>query len=252
MFKVFTHRRKRSLSTPRIVAASLGAHLLLLNAAILFSHTRPDPVKAEPELTVTEFPIAPRVDPPAPPPPAAAPEDVPRPVAGRTLQLHAPTTVPDRIPDPDPSAQPVSDSMYSGIGRVGDVIGDPAPTPAPPTGATTGDPAPPSYGGDYVYETAEEMPEMSNVRDVARLLERNYPPVLRDAGVGARVTLEMVVDETGRVRPGSVRVVSATHDEFTEPSVRVAERFRFRPARVGDRAVPVLVTLPIDWKPGQR
>jgi protein TonB len=83
---------------------------------------------------------------------------------------------------------------------------------------------------------------------VARLLDRNYPEALSAAGVSGQVLLELVVDENGRVRPGSVRVVSASHEEFTAATLRIAERMRFRPARVDDRPVAVKVTLPIDWK----
>lgn len=248
MFKVFTQKRRRTLSTPGIVAASAGAHLLLLNAALLLSHTPPAPKPPE-EVTIDEWDIAPlpKEDKPAPPPPADPVETV-RPVAGKTLQLQAPTTVPDEIPAVDPNQAPLPVEHVSGRGPIGDVIGTPAPVPAPPTGATTGEPGVPDFG-EYVHPTAEVMPEMSNAREVARLLERNYPRDLLSAGVGARVMLEMVVDENGRVRPGSVRVVSTTHDDFSQASVRVAERFRFTPALVGERAVPVLVTLPIDWKP---
>lgn len=253
MFRVFVQKRKRRLSSPRIVALSVGVHLILANAVLLASTGPAEPAK--PEETYTEFPLTP-VPPKPPTPETPAPEQpresvVPR-VAGKTLELPAPTRVPDHIPEADPNAQPVSDSQFTGIGAPGNVIGTPAGDPAPPSaGVPQGDPAP---DGNFVYEPdmVEERPAMANLPEVARLLERNYPRSFADAGVAGRVMLEMVVDETGRVRPGSVRVVSTSDEAFSAPSMRVAERIRFRPARVGDRAVPVMVVLPIEWKPESR
>ncbi|MBD0320391.1 MAG: energy transducer TonB, partial [Gemmatimonadetes bacterium] len=185
---------------------------------------------------------------PAEPRPVDAP---PPPTPGETVQLPAPTTIPDGIPEPDPNAVPLSEADVTGRGRLGDVIGPPPATPTPPTGNPAADPGPPSFDG-YVYETVEEKPTLANGRDIARLLDRNYPRALAEQGVAGQVMLELIVDVNGRVRPGSVRVVSATDPQFSDASVRIAERLRFTPARVGDRAVPVMVTLPIDWKPEQK
>ena len=55
------------------------------------------------------------------------------------------------------------------------------------------------------------------------------------------------MDENGRVLPNSARVLEASHPAFGEAALRAVDRFRFRPGRIGGVAVPVRVTIPIQW-----
>jgi protein TonB len=248
MFRVFVRKRKRRLSSPRTIAFSIGAHLLLLGGIVVASTAPPKPVEIIDEWDIGAPPPEPPPATPAPPPAETArPDDAPRPVPGETVQLPAPETVPDEIPPVDVNATPLTAAQTTGVGSVGDVYGPPPATPTPPTGATGGE----STDGEYVYDsgTVEALPGLANGREMAQHLRRNYPRMLADAAVSGRVLLEFVVDPDGRVRPGSIRVVESTNEQFSEASLRVAERFRFRPARVGDQPVAVLVTVPIDWKP---
>jgi TonB family protein len=74
-----------------------------------------------------------------------------------------------------------------------------------------------------------------------------YPELLRQAGVQGRVLLEAVVDTTGRVQAASISVVSATHPGFVAPARQALLATLFRPARVGGRAVSMLVRVPFDF-----
>lgn len=248
MFRVLTRKRKRRLSSTRTVALSVGVHLLLVGLVVAHSTAAPAPTPGATVEDIWELPD----DPPPPPAPdepeqPAQPDAPPPPVPGETVELPAPTTVPDGLPDVDPTEKPLTPAEVTGVGRPGDYIGPPPATPTPPNGSVA-PPAPlPTFEG-YVYETVEEKPLLDNARDVARLLDRNYPEALSEAGIAGQVTLQLIVDENGRVRPGSVRVISASHEEFTAATLRIAERMRFHPARVEGRPVPVMVTLPIDWK----
>ena len=69
-----------------------------------------------------------------------------------------------------------------------------------------------------------------------------YPDMLRQAGVEGDVRAQFVVDTLGRVEPGSVRVLEATHDQFAA-AVRTAlsSRARFKPAEAGGHKVRQLV-----------
>lgn len=104
-------------------------------------------------------------------------------------------------------------------------------------------------GPDGTYDLAEvdERPELTNRSEVDRLMQRNYPPLLRDAGIAGQVTLRFRVNEDGRVDAESIAVENASHDAFGDAARRVVERMRFRPATVGGRAVRVWVTLPITF-----
>jgi protein TonB len=227
----------------------VGAHLLLLLGVVASSTAAM--VEPQPEEhVVDEWDIAKPPPPPAPVEPQQ-PETPPPPTPGQTLETPSPTTVPDRIPDVDPNEKPVRIEDVTGIGPVGDVIGPPPATPTPPTGNTEPTPGPRTENYVYMSDMVEAKPELANGGEVSRLFERFYPRMLADQGVAGRVMLELIVEADGRVRPGSVRVVSATNPQFSDATMRIVERFRFRPARVGDQPVPVMVTIPIDWKPEQ-
>ncbi len=75
-----------------------------------------------------------------------------------------------------------------------------------------------------------------------------YPLQLRQARVEGRVLLRFVVDESGRVDPASMAVVSATHSRFESPARQAMATCRFRPARMADRAVRVTVMAPVDFR----
>jgi len=74
-----------------------------------------------------------------------------------------------------------------------------------------------------------------------------YPELLRQAGVQGKVLLEALVDSTGRVRAASISVISATNPGFIAPARVALLATLFRPARVGGRAVSMLVRVPFDF-----
>jgi TonB family protein len=89
-------------------------------------------------------------------------------------------------------------------------------------------------------------PEVRNRADVSRALEREYPPVLRDAGVGGRVLLYFFVDAEGRVT--DIRLhESSGHGALDAAGLRVAQVFEFSPAMNRDQRVPVWIQIPITF-----
>jgi hypothetical protein len=61
------------------------------------------------------------------------------------------------------------------------------------------------------------------------------PELLRSAGVGGRVLAQFVVDTAGRVEPGSLRVLSTSHPQFTAAVEAALPRMRFLPAEAAGR-----------------
>jgi periplasmic protein TonB len=249
MFKVLDGRKRRVIS-PTTVIASIAAHVLLLGGAVYAAASDPAPrERVTGEIVLPPLPTEPPVvkpedpTPPPPAPPQPSEPDAPAPVPGEVLQLETPSEAPQAIKPEPPGMPPVNPDDYRRDGRIGDVIGEPPATPTPPAGNTP--PAPPA---DYVLpsESAEVQPLLE--RDgLARTMERYYPSVLRDGRVAGRVIVEMVVDENGRVRANSARVVESTHPAFSEATLRAVERFRFSPAKMAGVPVPVRVTIPINW-----
>lgn len=254
MFNVVAGSRKRRVVSPVTLIASAAAHVLVFGGVVFAASGPP----SEPRDTLGPIidlqppppPPPPVKTEPADPPPPAPPSDTDvEPVKGETVVLQPPTEIADEIPPPALDETPITPDMVSGLGRVGDVIGTPDETP----GALTGVHTPPSDAKveDYVLpgEMAEEQPVLER-NGLARTLERNYPPNLRDSGISGRVLLEVVVDENGRVRARSAKVVETTHAQFGDAAIRAAERLRFQPAKLGGVPVPVRVVIPIVWTVG--
>lgn len=90
-------------------------------------------------------------------------------------------------------------------------------------------------------------PDLTNEREVQRALEREYPPILRDAGIGGTVNVHFFIDEEGMVQRTLVAQTSG-HASLDEAALRVANVFRFTPALNLDKIVPVWIAIPITFQ----
>ena len=106
----------------------------------------------------------------------------------------------------------------------------------------------PPDSGTYELSALEVQPELLNRDQVVAALSRNYPPLLRDGGIGGTVQVRFRITRTGGVDASSIEVLESTHEAFTDAAVRVAREMRFRPGRYNGSPVPVWVTLPITFQ----
>ena len=90
-------------------------------------------------------------------------------------------------------------------------------------------------------------PDLTNEREVQRALEREYPPILRDAGIGGTVQVHFFIDEEGAVQRTLVAQTSG-HASLDEAALRVANVFQFTPALNLDKVVPVWIAIPITFQ----
>jgi TonB family protein len=90
-------------------------------------------------------------------------------------------------------------------------------------------------------------PDIANRDEVARSLVREYPPLLRDAGIGGTAHVWFFIDETGTVARVLVNETSG-HPELDEAALRVARVIQFTPALNRDRPVAVWISLPITFQ----
>lgn len=93
----------------------------------------------------------------------------------------------------------------------------------------------------------EVHPEVLNRDEVRRALQREYPAILRDAGIGGAVVMYFFIDEEGTVRNAVVHE-SSGHPTMDEAAERVAYTFRFRPALNRDQPVPVWVEIVVRFE----
>ena len=90
-------------------------------------------------------------------------------------------------------------------------------------------------------------PSLTNERELQRALEREYPVILRDAGIGGRVIVHLFIDEDGTVQRTLV-AESSGHTSLDEAALRVAEVARFTPALNLDKVVPVWIQIPTTFQ----
>ena len=78
------------------------------------------------------------------------------------------------------------------------------------------------------------------------MLEREYPPRLRDAGIGGIVRVHFLISEEGMVRDTKIDE-SSGQTALDEAALRAADMFQFTPAVYRDQKVPVWISLPITF-----
>jgi TonB family protein len=163
-----------------------------------------------------------------PPPPAAAPSYVSLTFRFNTLAI--PTSIPTQIPPPSQVA--FDPTSFAGLGVES----------ARPWGRDTATGrAVVRPEAVYAVEVLEERPVRIGGPEPA------YPDLLRRARIEGQVTVECVVDTTGRTEPGSVRIVSSTHRLFEQPAREAAAGWLFQPGRIDGRAVRVRVRIPLNF-----
>lgn len=91
--------------------------------------------------------------------------------------------------------------------------------------------------------------------DVDTIAERDpssvapdYPATLVARKVEGGAVLRFVVDSTGLIDMTTVHVISATHSLFAKAVIEAMPRMKFRPARIGPRAVRLLVEQTYSFK----
>jgi len=89
-------------------------------------------------------------------------------------------------------------------------------------------------------------PSILNRDEVQRVLQQEYPPLLRDAGIGGTVKVNFFIDETGKVIKRLIDK-SSGHKDLDDAALKVAAVMRFSPALNRDKKVPVWVAFPITF-----
>ena len=97
-------------------------------------------------------------------------------------------------------------------------------------------------GDVYRVEDVQERPHLVSG------LALTYPASLLLARVTGRVVVEAVIDTTGRVEEGTVRVIESTDARFNESAKVYLQAARFTPGRIAGRAVPVRFQMPVEFK----
>jgi protein TonB len=90
-------------------------------------------------------------------------------------------------------------------------------------------------------------PSILNRDEVVRAMTREYPPLLRDAGIGGTVRVFFFIDEGGEVKDFRIDQ-SSGHQALDDAAIAVAGVYRFSAALNRDKKVPVWVSFPITFQ----
>jgi protein TonB len=114
--------------------------------------------------------------------------------------------------------------------------------PPPPTQTVEDD-----LAAGPVFTPFTVAPSILNRDEVAEAMVKNYPPLLRSAGIGGIVRVFFFIDEDGAVEDYRIQE-SSGHRQLDDAALAVAGLYRFSPALNRDKKVPVWVLFPIEFQ----
>lgn len=233
---IASNPKKEGSAGSAFLSTFIHAGLIVL-AVFLTARVR-NTVKEDEQINVL-IPV-PEEEPPPPPPPPPPPENTPPPpeiteVPKGFQTLSVPTVIPPDIPPPTAGPE-INERDFSGEGVEG----------GKSTGTSTKVTAE-NIEAAPVFTPYTVKPELLNRDAVSRALQRNYPPLLRDAGIGGTVLTWMLINEQGTVMRTQVKEGSG-HEALDQAALKVADIMKFSPALNRDQKVKVWIALPIVFK----
>ena len=142
--------------------------------------------------------------------------------------------IPIRFQTAEGEPAPQRVPLRSGEERAGAV------PPPPPTDGSVSESEP-------HFTPYEVQPQVVNPGEVQEAMAREYPSVLRDAGIGGVVQVFFHIRTDGTTAHAVVSE-SSGFEALDEAALRVAREFRWEPAENRGEAVPVWVQLPIRFE----
>jgi TonB family protein len=97
----------------------------------------------------------------------------------------------------------------------------------------------------YDISEVQVKPRLNNGQDVARMMERNYPPQLREAAINGLVFLSLVVERDGST--STVQVTKTDDYRFAAPAAEAVRTMRWAPGTQGGVPVRVKAVLPVTY-----
>jgi TonB family protein len=89
-------------------------------------------------------------------------------------------------------------------------------------------------------------PKLRNADDTKMAIVRNYPPLLRESGIGGQVWVSVKVSAVGNVTDARIRT-SSGHEALDAAALRVARQMKFTPAKNRDKVVSASIDVPVPF-----
>ena len=232
---VSSRPEKESTAPSAVISALL--HVALIALAVMLS-SKVQEVAAADDGVVNLVPVHEE----EPPPPAPTPQmPTPQlPSAAEVPQgfqmLDVPTIIPPDIPPPTAGPE-INEADFSGRGVAGGRA----------DGRRDLKVTPDDLDAAVEFTPFTVAPQLRNRAEVGKVLERTYPSLLRDSGIGGTVVLWVQVDEQGNVLQARVHE-SSSRDALDAAAVNVARTMRFTPALNRDVKVKVWIQIPVVFR----
>jgi len=145
--------------------------------------------------------------------------------------LETPVNVPTELPKIDLSAKVTDESDFSGKGVKGGSADGKEGGTAGGTGTKEG------LSNDHPYMEFQVEQQVQAISGT----HVDYPEQLRSSGVEGEVQAQFVVNEQGRVEPGTFKVLNSPNAAFTDAVRRALSGMRFKAAQIGGQKVAQIV-----------
>jgi protein TonB len=218
---------------------STVVHIAIVGLLVWVTMAVGQDVPDEEEITML-IPVEQEEPPPPPPPPPPEP-DAPEPVPQEQVEvpkgfltLTPPEVIAPDIPPPNLGVQ-IDERDFTAQGVQG----------GRSTGTLT-EVTEEDIAAAPTFTPYTVKPELRNTSQVASALQRNYPALLRDAGIGGTTIMWFFIDENGKVLRTQVFKTSG-YDALDGAASKVAEIMEFTPALNRDKKVQVWVQIPITF-----
>lgn len=233
MFDNLIESKRKRQQSPLQAAASIAFHALLIVVAVKVTAGAAEAVVKRNADTTMTFIEPPKPPPPPPnqPPPDAVVAANPPPQGFQTVV--PPEAIPTTIP-PVNLNQHFDARDFTGKGVEGGIA----------TGVVGG--TGPVTGQTYLEAQLDDPPV-----PVAGSVVPRYPPALKSAGIGGTVSLQFIVDTSGRVEAASIQVLQSTQKMFEAAAREAVAKELFRPGKMHGQAVRVLVSQKLNFNPAQ-
>jgi protein TonB len=225
-------QRERSLAA---TLASFALHAALITL-LVWASTRVSEGVRHPE--IVPEPIVLISDPTTGSEPQRSPQTPPH-SAALPPTLSVPNVISPELPPIDKPTEfvtPAPDAPSSSVPGSGTPGGNASPD------ITAGNP-----DRTGIFTPVAVLPELKNRAAVQSTLERNYPALLRDIGIGGTVLIWLLVDEVGKVMKTELKT-SSGYSELDEAALRVGASMRFSPALNRNQPVKVWVAVPVVFR----
>lgn len=106
---------------------------------------------------------------------------------------------------------------------------------------------PADLSAEPTFTPFTEAPSISNREEVIAAMSAEYPPLLREAGIGGTVRVYFFIDERGEAQDIRIDKTSG-HPAIDDAAIRVASVYDFTAAKLRGEPVPVWVSFPITFQ----